>query len=177
MRLDSAKQAFSEIGLGDRSGNRNWNPNNSTTTTGPTNAINNTSDTKPTNVRFNQRTPINKVTGRGAQEKGEPEVLLEATGEVSTTNTPEESTSTYPRIPQEEWNRRMKNGECGLCGSKEHRYREHFRQNGPKTVTARGAFTEEYEIEDNLYVEIEGFNEQVHIEDPVLESLDANSGN
>lgn len=178
MRLDSAKQAFSEIGLG---GARNWvtsnntMPNSMSKTTNPT-------DTRQVNTRFNQRSTPNTTiaTGRGAQEDNIGEVILEATStsESNANNSPvQENSSTYPRVSQEEWNRRMRSGECGICGSKEHRYRDHFRKNGPKSITARGAFTEEYESENALYLEIEGFDEPVHIDDPVLEMMENDSGN
>ncbi len=71
----------------------------------------------------------------------------------------------------------MKSGECGICGSKDHRYKEHYKKTN-NSVNARMAFEDNTnEDHDEIYLEIEGFDEPIHIDDPVLEGGDLEEGN
>ncbi|KAE9401761.1 hypothetical protein BT96DRAFT_937648 [Gymnopus androsaceus JB14] len=73
--------------------------------------------------------------------------------------TPEEN---YPRITMQEWNRRMRSGECG---------------GGPKPAMGRATFVDNYNNEpEELSLEIEGFNEPIHIDDPILEESNLEGG-
>ena len=164
LRLDGAKQAFHEMGLGTR--------NNIKTTEVKTEETKVVTTTVPVttvpNRQYGYRTKQQGVNGRQA-EVGEGETL-----EAAMEETPREEITTpegnYPRISMQEWNRRMRSGECGVCGSKEHRYRDHFLQGGPKPVMGRATFIDNHNEEpEQLYIELEGFNEPVHLNDPILE--------
>ncbi|KAJ3767479.1 hypothetical protein FB446DRAFT_820249 [Lentinula raphanica] len=166
MVLDGARQAFNQVGLGYKPNKSTWNQNPEPASTGTTNE---TPEISNSNQKFknNVRTP----NARQATTDDNSEISLEAAvmEEPSNKSNSNDQERSYPRVARKEWNRRMKEGLCGICGAKDHRYRDHFRRDGPRNVTARGAFLEEYSSDDGPYVEIEGFDEPVHVDDSILE--------
>ncbi|KAJ3820370.1 hypothetical protein F5880DRAFT_1615650 [Lentinula raphanica] len=179
--LDGAKQAFNQIGLSPKPNNNrgNWyKPNDNNTPKQENTAPNNPQSSNNThqNSKFNVRTPTAQQAAMDEEQEHLEAVTLEDNNN-SEIKTPEKD-GTYPRVPQAEWNRRMKEGLCAICACLDHRYRQHWRRN-PPNAAVQGTFLEEHDAEEELYVEIDGLDQPVHIDDPILTMLedDFNSGN
>ncbi|KAJ3830868.1 hypothetical protein F5878DRAFT_648150 [Lentinula raphanica] len=141
-------------------------------TASPVNSISTTltqpkiSSTTPRWPKTNIRTaPTNQAVIEASDVKLESSIAEESVDN----GVPKEQDKPYPKVSQEEWNHRMREGLCGICGSKEHRYHQHFNYNGQPNATLRGAFIQEHNFDDGPYVEIDGFEEPVHINDPILD--------
>ncbi len=173
LRLDGAKQAFNEMGLGDRTSQRTstWNR--------PAEAQQLATGPSRTNNQYGYRSRQTPATGRQARDEEGEEVILDAALTENPASTPnEQGEFGFPKITLEEWNQRMKNGECAICGSKNHRYREHILVKRPQPVVGRAAFTDNQDDPvEELYLDIEGFEGLVHVSDPVLEGLAAEGEN
>ncbi|KAJ3767630.1 hypothetical protein FB446DRAFT_707652 [Lentinula raphanica] len=157
--LDGAKQAFNQIGLSPKPNNNrgNWyKPNDNNTPKQENTASNNpqSSNNIHQNSKFNVCTPTARQAAMDEEQEHLEAVTLDDNNN-SEIKTPEKD-GTYPRVPQAEWNRRMKEG-----------------------LSVRGTFLEEHDAEEELYVEIETLDQPVHIDDPILTMLedDFNSGN
>lgn len=174
LRLDGARQAFNEMGMGVRNKLRTTEVETEETTKVVTTTV---PVTNPIAVGNNRQYGYRSRQAMGRQA----DVTKEETLEAAIEETPKEEIRTpegnYPRITMQEWNRRMRSGECGVCGSKDHRYREHFLQGGPKPAMGRATFVDNYNNEpEELFLEIEGFNEPIHIDDPILEESNLEGG-
>ncbi|KIK60558.1 hypothetical protein GYMLUDRAFT_244129 [Collybiopsis luxurians FD-317 M1] len=102
----------------------------------------------PSNRQFGQWIGPSAATGHSAYEENTIKTLEAATtSEYSEAQEDIKPPNEYERVSTEEWNCHM------------------------HEVSARGAFLEDETSHDELYVQIEGFDEPIHIDDPILENM------
>ncbi|KAJ3756472.1 hypothetical protein EV360DRAFT_84914 [Lentinula raphanica] len=173
MVLDGARQVFNQVGLGHKE--NNYTLDSTAESVIPTNSGRNQiknavaiadedkkAKSSSTIPKYNIRTPPDN---QGLMQVAEDAHLESSIAEevLDTENIQGEEKS-YPKVTQEEWNHWMREGLCAVCGSKEHKYRQHFIHKESQNVALRGAFIQEC----GPYVEIDGFSQPIHVDDPIL---------